>query len=95
MSKCEQCSNEGVKSSIVADYYYRSLCYACYDHLIKQQSPSTGQADYDRGRDIEEHEADIIQPNSGGRPSAEFIHLYPKQAKLMFTPDEIDQATRS
>lgn len=93
---CEVCkTNLTVKSSIVRDYYYARICQSCYDHLTASGSVSAGAAEYDRGRDSEEHEADGIQPISGGKISPEFIHLYPDQARQLFSEEEIDKATRS
>lgn len=96
MSKCELCSNEGSKSTIVNAKYYRSICDGCYDSLLTGNSVSSGHADYERGRDAEDHEADIMQPlGPGGIPSAEFIKLYPDTAKKIFTREEISRAIRA
>lgn len=92
---CELCDMPAIKSSIIGDIYYRHLCMACYDRLMTPHKPSSGEAAYNRGRDLEEHEADIMQPMAGGKLSPEFVHLYPEQARKMFSDDEIDQATRS
>lgn len=90
------CSHDGSKSAIINGVYYKAICEACYSDLTTGQSVSSGHADYDRGRDAEEHEADIMQPlGPGGIPSAEFIKLYPDTAKKVFTPEEIARAIRS
>lgn len=95
ISACELCGRTAVKSSIVGDIYYRHLCATCYSDLIASESPSSGEANYNRGRDYEDHLADIIQPYTDGKPDAEFIHLYPEKAHQMWSQEEIDQATRS
>lgn len=93
---CELChKHEATKSSIVGEFYYKHLCGWCYTKLTKFNLPSGGSAEYDRGRDAEEHEAHMIQPYSGGKISKEFIHLYPETAQKMWTAAEIDQANRS
>ncbi len=38
------------------------------------------------------HAKDIVQPHRKGQPSKEFIDLYPKQAKKMFTKKEVKNA---
>lgn len=93
--KCELCDLPSNKSSIIGDIYYKYICLSCYDHLTKLESPSSGEAEYNRGRDAEDNEAAMIQPYSGGKVSPEFIQLYPERARQMFSADEIDQATRS
>lgn len=93
---CEVCNKNTItKASIITDYYYKSICNSCYTRLTHFKDPSSALATYDRSRDAEDHEAYMIQPYSGGKISAEFIHLYPERAKQMFTPKEIDAATRS
>lgn len=93
---CQVCNKlDGIKGSIIQDVYYGSICTNCYVRLTVIEQPSSGQASYDRGRDTEEHEADIRQPYTEGKPDAGFIHLYPERAKQMFSHEEIDQATRS
>lgn len=94
---CEVCKKRpSTGSAIINEIYYRSLCRTCKATITESASHvSSGAADYDRGRDAEEHEADYIQPFPGNKPSSEFIHLYPEQAKAMMTPEEIDRATRT
>lgn len=94
--ECEVCKiRPRVKSTIIDDYYYAHICQDCYDKLTTDNSVSSGEAEYNRGRDSEEHEADGRQPYTDGKADAEFIHLYPAQAKQLFSPEEIDRATRS
>jgi hypothetical protein len=93
--KCELCDNKANRSSIINDIYYRAICMTCYAFLMSGEVISSGQAEYNRNRDVEEHEADMIQPwNGDGKPSQEFIHLYPEKAKQMFSDEELNQATR-
>lgn len=93
---CEVCGGQASKSTIIEEIYYRDICMTCYTKMTTYSSPSSGQAEYNRGRDTEDHLADIIQPTNGdGKPSAEFIHLYADKAKAMFSDDELNQATRS
>jgi hypothetical protein len=94
--KCEVCKQvKTTKGSIVGDNYYQHICNDCYNELMVMESPSSASADYDRSRDAEDNEQDLIQPYSGGKISVEFIHLYPERARQMWSAEEIDQATRS
>lgn len=96
LARCEVCHlNPREKSSIIDDYYYKDICYGCYDKLAQTTAPSSGEASFDRQRDLEDHLADVIQPYEDGKPSADFIHLYPDKAAKLFTSDEISQAERS
>lgn len=93
---CEVCSEKKYcRGTIIGDNYYKAVCNGCYALLTEDMGVSSGQADYNRGRDAEEHEADMIQPWVNGKPSGEFINLYPERSKTLFTDDEFDQATRS
>lgn len=94
--KCENCQiRDSVKSSIIIGHYYRNICQQCYDNLTAIQSGSSGQAEYDRGRDAEEHEADMRQPYTDGKPDIEFIKLYPETARKLFNEEQINTAERS
>lgn len=95
LPKCELCDMPAVKSSIIGDIYYKSLCLADYDRLIVDESTSSGEAAYNRDRDFEDHEADVRQPYAGGKADFEFMRLYRDTAKKMFTDDEIQAAERS
>lgn len=95
--KCEICEKyrETTKGAIVHDFYYKSICRGCYAELLHAKA-SSGQARYNRDRDVEEHEADIIQPWDGdGKPSAEFLKLYPEQSRTMFGEDGMRAAERA
>lgn len=97
LPKCEVCDRSAItKSSIIEDYYYKNICWPCYNKLMISEIPSSGEADYDRGRDAEEHEADMMQPYDGdGNISVEFIHLYPERSRQLWSLAEIEQALRS
>lgn len=96
MSKCEICeTRQGYKSAIVGEFYYKNLCEVCYENMLGSETVSSGYADYERGRDYEEHAADVRQPTTDGKPDKEFIRLYPDTARKIFTDDEIGQAFRS
>lgn len=61
---------------------------------MKLEKPSSGEAEYNRGRDAEDYEHEMIQPYSGGEISPEFIQLYPEKASQLWTAEEIDRALR-
>lgn len=94
--KCELCkTRNGTKSAIVRGRYHRQICGLCYEDLLADNMVSSGHADYERGRDAEEHERDILQPMGEGGISREFIEQYPEAAKKVFSQEEINRAIRS
>lgn len=87
---CSTCStNSSSRSGIIKGKYYSDLCDYCYLQLTIDQSPSSGHADYNRQRDLEDHLGDIAQPYVGGQPNPDFIKLYPEKAQAMFSKDEL------
>lgn len=93
--KCEVCKRTvPTKGSIIGDIYYRHICSTCYSDLMEYEKLSSGEAEYNRGRDAEEHEADYRQPYTDGEIDPEFVRLYPERAKQMWTAEEIDRALR-
>jgi hypothetical protein len=96
MNKCQVCKQrEGSKSSVIADTYYPAICDICYDRLLTGQTTSSGHADWMRGRDFEEHEADTRQPFNNGKLDSTFAKLYPDTARKIASQDEINEALRS
>lgn len=51
--------------------------------------PSSGEASYNRQRDLEDNAHYMAQPYVGGLPNPSFIRNYPDKARNMFTPDEL------
>lgn len=96
MGKCEVCflSND-TRGAIVYDFYYKAICNQCYERLLSINTVSSGHADYERGRDAEEHERDILQPQGANGISKEFIEQYPETARKIFSSEEIHRAIRS
>jgi hypothetical protein len=94
---CSSCQKlEAIKSVVSGGKYVKDICAVCWEGLLTGQQVSSGHADYERGRDAEEHERDILQPlGPGGIPSAEFIKQYPDTAKKVFSSEEINRAIRS
>lgn len=87
---CHICKrNKATISAIVAGKYYKDICNICHSALMHDQRVSSGAAEYNRARDLEDHEADVQQPYVGGKPNPAFIRLYPDKAKELFTPDEL------
>jgi hypothetical protein len=82
---CLRCqSRSSDVSGIIAGVYYKELCRFC---LLPQVS--SGEASYNRQRDLEDHLADIAQPYVGGKPNPDFIRIYPDKARAMFSADEL------
>lgn len=93
MALCQICKlYPAEKAGIIKDIYYKNVCQTCINMSF---NVSAGLASYNRARDLEEHEADIRQPYSGGKPDSQFIHLYPERARELWSAEEIDRATRS
>lgn len=90
-NKCEVCGDETVIiGAVVNGKYYRCICHKC---LSKSRQISSGHADWERGRDLEDHEHEIQQPwNADGTINTRFAKLYPKQAKSLFTDEELRKA---
>lgn len=93
---CQVCNKRpSLKSSVIADVYYSAICAQCYEQLVSGQEVSSGHADWERGRDFEEHEADTRQPFNNGKLDPTFAKLYPDTARKIASQDEINEALRS
>lgn len=93
MAFCQICKlYPAEKAGIIKDTYYRNVCQNCINMSF---NVSAGLASYNRARDLEEHEADIMQPYEGGLPSKRFIHLYPERSRELWSEDQINQSIRS
>ena len=92
MANCDKCTRrKGTVSGVMRGVYYKNLCKFC---LTGGQEVSSGQASFNRQRDLEDHAQDMVQPFVGGRANSDFIRLYPDSAKNLFTKDEIADAFR-
>lgn len=88
MSKCDIChkeSNEQMKSVVINDTFYSSVCAGCRSKGFK----APRDAAFQRARGREDNAKDIIQPFVNGQPNPDFAHAYPEQAKDMYTEDEL------
>lgn len=93
-SLCEICGiNSGTVSSVISGVYYKSVCSSCNG---KSATVSSGHARWSRSVDVEDHQADLLQPhNADGSINAEFCKRYPQQSKAVFTDEQIVKALRS
>lgn len=84
---CEIClKNPATSSAIIQGVYYKNVCDSCKPN----SRISSGHARWERSIDAEDHEADIIQPyGADGGINPKFAKLYPKQAKALFTDEDI------
>lgn len=91
--KCVRCGNNPASSNIIVDgVYYKDICQSCR-FLLAPIKVSSGHARWERDIDIIDHEADIQQPyNSDGTINAGFAKLYPKQASVLFSPEQLRRA---
>lgn len=86
---CENCQKKPAELGVVLDGVYRKLCYGCKP----KPQVSSGHARWSRGIDLEDHEADIQQPyNADGSVNTRFAKFYPKQAKAIFTDEQLRRA---
>lgn len=94
MAKCDSCrKNEGLLSAVVGGVYYKNICSHCNS---KNSGVNSGHARWLRSVDAEDHEAEIQQPyNADGTINIRFAKLYPKQARAVFSDDELDRAMRA
>lgn len=84
------CKRPPTVNGVIKGIYHSNVCRPCYSSLLADQSVSSGHAEYNRSRDFEDRQADIAQPyDKQGKPSADFIALYPERAKSIFKEDEL------
>lgn len=83
------CSHGGPRSAVISSTYYRNLCNDCFDRLKAGEMPSSGEASYNRQRDLEDTAHYMAQPYVGGLPNSSFIRNYPDKAVKMFSADEM------
>lgn len=87
---CDECRHyPGTKAAVIQGVYYAHLCGICEVRLNKRQTPSSGAADWARGRDYEDHLHDIVQPYTDGHANPDFIKAYPDKARQMFSEEEL------
>lgn len=93
MKVCDLCQiNPPTRSAVVDGEYCESLCDSC---LLVNNKVSSGDARWSRTIDTEDHQADLMQPhNADGSVNTDFVKLYPKQAKAVFTSEQITKAMR-
>jgi hypothetical protein len=93
MKKCIICqTNPSTCSAIVGGKYYEEVCESC---KLANNRVSPGHAEWSRGIDSQDHEADLQQPYSAdGSINTKFVKLYPKQAAAVLTPEELEKAMR-
>lgn len=87
---CDGCRQNKPTVSAIIDGKFGQYCMDCRNRVTRQAAP--GSAQYSRQRDRDAHEADLVQPwDAKGNPNKEFIRLYPEEAKLNFTEEEIEK----
>lgn len=89
---CQNCGERaGNLSTINKQKYWSRLCRDCFAEISGDvKKASSGHANYNRRRDAEDHQWEIVQPyTSDGKPSRDFIGLYPDRAKSLFSEDEL------
>ncbi len=94
MKICTSCTLPSRHTAVIAGQFYPRLCDAHYNSLVRTQMPSSGQASYDRGRDVESFQGDIQQPMVGGKINPEWTKLWPDRARQMFSQKDIEAAER-
>ena len=91
MSKCDNCQSlEPTLTIAIVGGKFGSYCNSCVAGINRMAN--AGSASYNRDRDRENHQRDLIQPwTPDGTPNKEFIRQYPEQARENFTPEQLDQ----
>lgn len=86
--KCNNCDNTDQLTGAVLSGKFGNYCRSCIDLSNRLKSPLTAQ--YDRDRDREAHQRDLLQPwDKDGNPNTEFIRQYPDSAVDYFSEDEL------
>lgn len=86
---CENCHQNPAEIGIIVEGKYSKVCADCKP----LPQISSGHARWERGVDLEDHEAEIMQPyNADGTINARFAKLYPKQAKALFNDKQLRDA---
>ena len=88
MNPCSQCGRPGGFSAVIADTYYPDLCTSCLSGL-QEPGPSSGQASYNRQRDLEDNAAMLVQPYKNGKPNEDFRRTYPDKAERYFSDEQL------
>lgn len=86
---CALCKIRPEQIGYISDGVYMRLCFECKP----LPQVSSGQARWERGIDLEDHEAEIMQPyNADGTINTRFAKLYPTQAKALFDEKQLRDA---
>lgn len=87
---CEGCFDAKPTTAAVIAGKYGQFCRDCKTRMSRQAQ--AGSAAYERDRDRQAHEKDLIQPWDGhGHPNREFIRNYPDSAVDYFSKEELEQ----
>lgn len=89
MKPCSECGNEGGFSAVIDGTYFSDLCSRCLGDLQAPQNPTSGQASYNRQRDIEDNASMLVQPYENGKPNETFRRVYPGKAERYFTDEQL------
>lgn len=74
----------------VVEGKFGQYCYDCIDNI--KRPAHVGSAQYQRDRDRDAHEMDLLQPwDAKGNPNTEFIRRFPEESKDMFSQKELEQ----
>lgn len=85
---CDKCLQPTqITVSSVLGGKFGQYCTNCYE--ANTRPANAASASYNRDRDREAHEGDMVQPWVNGRANREFHRLYPDQAREMFSKEEL------
>lgn len=88
MNPCSECGRDAGFSAIIKDKYFSDLCSRCLAALTDTQV-SSGQASYNRQRDVEDNASMLIQPYTNGKPNEDFRRVYPDKAERYFSDEQL------
>lgn len=90
MKPCSECGRTSAFSAVIDGKYYSDLCLRCLSDLQAPQNPTSGQASYNRQRDLEDNADLLVQPyGPDGKPSETFRRVYPDKAGGYFSDEQL------
>jgi len=91
MNLCQICKVKPSTGGVIENsVYIKDICSDCKS----MPQVSSGHARWARSIDVEDFEKDIQQPhNADGTINTKFARLYPKQARALFSDEQIRKAS--
>lgn len=93
---CQVCKADVTTvSALAGGIYHANICRPCLTDLQGDNSFSSGFQSFDRRRQYEDYAQDTVQPwDANGKPSLEFLRLYPQSAAKQYSKEILDELKR-